>query len=65
MTLKWDDVDFENKTVAIWTRKRYCGMLELDVMTMNKFLENVVLRRQKALCKDKKYFWHLNWHFQN
>ncbi len=42
LTLKWADVDSENKTVAICTRKRYGGVLERDVMNMNGVLVSVI-----------------------
>ncbi len=45
LELKWKDVDFENKTVAIWTRKRYGGTLEMDIMQMNNILHDVLKRR--------------------
>lgn len=47
MALRWSDVDFENKMVAIWTRKRYGGVLERDLMKMNNVLFEILERRYK------------------
>jgi integrase len=52
MNLKWDDIDFENKTVGVWTRKRKGGTLECDVMQMNRILENILQRKLKTRVKD-------------
>jgi integrase len=37
--LKWDDVDFENKTLGLWTRKRKGGDLEYDQIPLAAELE--------------------------
>lgn len=52
MSLKWDDVDFANKTIAIWTRKRYGGQLERDLMKMNNVLIGILENRfQSKTCE--------------
>lgn len=55
MTLKWEDIDFKNKTVGVWTRKRKGGILEHDVMQMNRVLENILQRRLKTKTKDSPW----------
>jgi integrase len=37
--LKWDDVDFENKTLGLWTRKRNGGDFEYDKIPLAEELE--------------------------
>jgi integrase len=37
--LKWDDVDFENKTIGLWTRKRDGGDFEYDKIPLAAELE--------------------------
>lgn len=48
LTLKWDDVDFKNKTVGVWTRKRQGGELERDTLKMNSVLEGILKEREKG-----------------
>lgn len=36
--LKWDDLDFENMTVRLWTKKREGGDYEFDLIPMTKIL---------------------------
>jgi integrase len=42
LRLKWDDVNFEQKAVKLWTRKRRGGSWEFDWMPMNEDLEKVL-----------------------
>lgn len=41
-TLKWDDIDFENKSVRLWTRKRDGGNYESDWVPMVNELYDVL-----------------------
>ena len=45
MELKWGDVDFVNRTVSLWTRKRFGGQLEKDVLKMNGVLYELLIER--------------------
>jgi integrase len=42
LRLKWEDVNFEQKTVRLWTRKRRGGSWEFDWLPMNEDLEKVL-----------------------
>jgi len=51
MELKWEDVDFENRTVSLWTRKRFGGQLERDTLKMNNILYGILQERfKKKIC---------------
>jgi len=50
MLLKWEDVDFENKTVSVWTRKRFGGNLERDTLQMNGVLYQILQDRYQSKC---------------
>ena len=56
--LTWDDVDFRNNQIRLWTRKRRGGDLEFDWLPMTKMLKEALLcARQlwkKILQKKKK-----------
>ena len=43
LRLKWEDVNFEQKAVRLWTRKRRGGSWEFDWMPMNEDLEKVFM----------------------
>lgn len=47
MLLKWEDVDFRNRTVSVWTRKRFGGQLEKDTLGMNNILHGILSERLK------------------
>jgi len=42
LRLKWEDVNFEQKAVRLWTRKRRGGSWEYDWLPMNEDLEKVL-----------------------
>lgn len=42
--LKWDDINFPNSTVNMWTSKRIGGNRECDVLPLTKNLKEVLLR---------------------
>ena len=42
LRLKWEDVNFEQKAVRLWTRKRLGGNWEFDWMVMNEDLHEVL-----------------------
>jgi integrase len=42
LRLKWEDVNFEQKAIRLWTRKRRGGAWEYDWMDMNEDLEKIL-----------------------
>lgn len=42
LRLKWEDVNFEQRAVRLWTRKRRGGAWEFDWLDMNEDLEKVL-----------------------
>lgn len=64
--LTWDDVDFRNNQIRLWTRKRHGGDLEFDWLPMTKMLKEALLWWQESrpikdadhvfLCLEKKNF---------
>ena len=64
--LTWDDVDFRNNQIRLWTRKRHGGDLEFDWLPMTKMLKEALLWWQENrpikddphvfLCLEKKNF---------
>ena len=43
--LTWDDINFEKRSVTLWTRKRRGGQLEEDKLAMGDKLHSVLHRR--------------------
>jgi hypothetical protein len=43
LRLKWEDVNFQEKAVRLWTRKRRGGNWEFDWLPMNEDLEQIFL----------------------
>ncbi|MBC2712898.1 MAG: site-specific integrase [Desulfosarcina sp.] len=58
LRLTWEDINFERKTVTLWTRKRKGGAYEADPMPMNKDLHGTL----KALFKKRE---QTTWVFLN
>lgn len=46
-SLRWDDVDFNNQRVRLWTRKRQGGNLEYDWLPMTDELFQALLEHKK------------------
>lgn len=45
--LTWDDINFQNSTITLWTRKRKGGNLEPGVLPMSRLLSAVLLARMQ------------------
>ncbi len=64
--LTWDDIDFRNDQIRLWTRKRHGGDLEFDWLPMTTMLKVALLWWQRNrpikdadrvfLCLEKKNF---------
>jgi len=56
--MKWGDLDFERRTVRLWTRKRKGGTMEFDLLPMTEELREVLLEHKKTaisvfvFCQD-------------
>lgn len=46
--MKWDDLDFERRTVRLWTRKRKGGGLEFDLIPMTEELRGELMEHKRA-----------------
>lgn len=56
LNLSWDrDINFEHRTVQLWTRKRRGGSLEPSLLAMHEDLYKLLYRRWKA--RDKTNAW--------
>lgn len=60
--LTWDDVDFRDKTVILYTRKKRGGHLTPRKIPMTSRLYQVLSRRYEGMDKTKPWvFWHRFW----
>jgi integrase len=60
--LLWDDIDFENETITLYTRKKKDGSLTPRKVKMTKRLNAVLtLRYIKRLPGKPWVFWHRYW----
>jgi integrase len=60
--LKWDDVDFSNKSVTLWTRKKKGGNCEPRDVPMVSKLYDILIRRFDSRDTTKPWvFWHTYW----
>jgi len=51
--LKWSDIDFPNKTIRLWTKKRKDGTQEYDLLPMKSALQRTLLRWRDELSRMK------------
>ena len=58
LRLTWEDVNFDKRTITLWTRKRRSGEYESDVLPMNEDLYSILKKRWKARKQD-------NWVYYN
>jgi integrase len=60
--LTWTDVDFENRFVVLYTRKKLGGHLTPRKVSMTKRLYDILLSRYQHRTKDKPLvFWQRYW----
>ncbi len=60
--LTWNDVDFKNRTVTLYTRKKKGGHLTPRRLPMSEMLHDVLLRRHENRSNDTDVvFWHRYW----
>ena len=52
----WDDVDFENGTITLWTAKRAMGEKEGDAIEMTETLKAMLKRRRKEIPDSTHVF---------
>jgi integrase len=53
LRLRWKDVNFEKRTVTLWTRKRRDGKYESDQMPMNQVLYDTLKNRWQKRTQDQ------------
>lgn len=53
--LKWDDIDFQEKKVRLYTRKRKDGSLEYDWLPLTKFLYAQFLAFYRKVGHEREY----------
>jgi len=58
LSMIWEDVNFENRWVRLWTRKRRGGVLQEDKLAMTDTLHDVLKRRWKNHDKTIPYVFH-------
>jgi len=65
-SLTWEDVNFEQCFVTLWTNKRRHGNKESRDIPMLQKLHEILLRRYEARDKSKPWvFWHRYWSRKN
>ena len=58
LKLTWEDVNFEQRWVRLWTRKRRGGELQEDKLAMTDTLYDVLKRRWDNRVKTTPYVFH-------
>ena len=53
--LKWEDINFKNRTIKLWTRKRKTGALEADELFINNILYEILDTLYKNRDKHSPY----------
>ena len=61
-SLKWEDVDFNKKTITLWTSKKRMGNREPRDVPMVEQLHDLLLNRFNNRDSEKPWvFWHRYW----
>jgi integrase len=58
LRLRWHDVNFERRTVTLWTRKRKDGAYESDTLPMNEDLYDILIKRWNDKKQDTWVFFN-------
>jgi len=58
LRLTWNDVNFNQRSITLWTRKRKNGEYESDVLPMNEDLYNILKNRWKNKKQSKWVFYN-------
>lgn len=58
LRMQWKDVNFEKKTVTLWTRKRKGGAFESDHLPMNKDLYDILWRLWECRQQETWVFYN-------
>jgi integrase len=58
LRLKWEDVNFQEKALRLWTRKRRGGSWEYDWLPMNEDLENILWGLWNKRQQDEWVFYN-------
>lgn len=58
LRLTWDDIEFDRKTIRLWTRKRMDGSLEFDDLPMTQTVSEVLRKLLHERKQDKWVFYH-------
>jgi integrase len=58
LRLRWQDVNFDLRSVTLWTRKRKGGEFEADTLPLNEALYSVLYARWKARKQDLWIFYN-------
>lgn len=53
LRLRWKDINFEKRTITLWTRKRKNGRYESDQMPMNQVLYDLLKTRWEKRTQDQ------------
>ncbi len=58
LRLTWDDVNFDQRSITLWTRKRKNGEYESDVLPMNEDLYAILKNRWEKKKQNKWVFYN-------
>ncbi len=58
LRLKWEDVNFEKRTISLWTRKRKNGTYEADALPMGEDLYHILMPRWKSRTQETWVFFN-------
>lgn len=59
LRMRWKDVNFEKRTVTLWTRKRKDGKYESDQMPMNQVVYDILKARWERRTQDKWVYFNI------